>query len=94
MRQLGLVTHPHSASNISSYTGVSGVTAVKNLAEQGFDVVGYERNNHIGGLWHYHEDPSQTTVLKSESATTGPVQHADGLSHGREWLQVLCKGAS
>jgi dimethylaniline monooxygenase (N-oxide forming) len=42
---------------------VSGVTAVKNLAEQGFDVVGYERNNHIGGLWHYHEDPSQTKVL-------------------------------
>ena len=46
---------------------MSGVTAVKNLLEQGFDVIAYERNPHIGGLWQYNEDPNQTTVLKGGS---------------------------
>lgn len=30
--------------------------AVKNLLEEGFDVVGFERSSYIGGLWHFNED--------------------------------------
>ena len=33
--------------------GAQGLVAVKNLLEQGFKVTGFERNEYIGGLWHY-----------------------------------------
>ncbi|ORX35897.1 flavin monooxygenase-like protein [Kockovaella imperatae] len=46
--------------------GVAGITSIKNLVEQGFvNVTGFERNGHIGGLWQYHDDPTQTTALKT-----------------------------
>ena len=51
-------------------SGIAGITSVKNLVEQGFeDVTGFERNDKIGGLWQFNEDPKQTTALKSEIAT-------------------------
>ena len=50
--------------------GISGVTAVKNLIEQGFEVTGFERNDYIGGLWQKNLDPSQTTALKGYAGHT------------------------
>ena len=45
--------------------GLSGLAALRNLLEQGFDVTAYERNVDLGGLWRWRDDKSQTTVLKS-----------------------------
>jgi dimethylaniline monooxygenase (N-oxide forming) len=44
--------------------GASGLVALKNLKEQGFDVTGFERNSYIGGLWKYSEDGC-LSVLKT-----------------------------
>ncbi|KIW14577.1 hypothetical protein PV08_07361 [Exophiala spinifera] len=33
--------------------GAQGLVTVKNLLEQDFDVTGFERNDYIGGIWHY-----------------------------------------
>ncbi|KAJ6264082.1 hypothetical protein Dda_0223 [Drechslerella dactyloides] len=45
--------------------GSAGITAVKNLREQGFEAVGFERNDYVGGLWQYTPDENVTSVLKS-----------------------------
>jgi dimethylaniline monooxygenase (N-oxide forming) len=41
-----------------------GIVAVKNLAEEGFDVTGLERSAYVGGLWHYTDDEETLSVLK------------------------------
>jgi dimethylaniline monooxygenase (N-oxide forming) len=45
--------------------GAAGLTATKNLVEQGFDVTAFDRNDEVGGLWTFKDDPTQTTVLRS-----------------------------
>ncbi|KFY16435.1 hypothetical protein V492_01344 [Pseudogymnoascus sp. VKM F-4246] len=47
--------------------GAYGIVTVKNMLEVGFDVVGYDRNEYIGGLWTVTADPGKTSVLPSES---------------------------
>lgn len=37
---------------------------MKNLLEEGFDVVGFDRNEYLGGLWHYDER-ARISVLES-----------------------------
>lgn len=44
--------------------GAAGLVALKNLKEEGFNVVGYERNAYIGGLWRYSND-DQVSVLNT-----------------------------
>lgn len=44
--------------------GAAGLVALKNFKEEGFDVMGFERNSYIGGLWKYTED-DQTSVLNT-----------------------------
>lgn len=46
--------------------GAYGITTVKNMLEVGFDVVGFERSNYIGGLWKSTTDKTKTSVLPSE----------------------------
>ncbi|RDW64519.1 flavin-containing monooxygenase [Aspergillus mulundensis] len=41
---------------------------MKNLAEEGFDVTGFERSSSIGGVWSYEDTPTKTTALKSTYA--------------------------
>ncbi|KAF2234096.1 FAD/NAD(P)-binding domain-containing protein [Viridothelium virens] len=45
--------------------GIAGVGTVKNLREEGFDAIGFERSDWVGGLWQWSTDTSQTTVLQS-----------------------------
>ncbi|KAH8819268.1 flavin monooxygenase-like protein [Xylogone sp. PMI_703] len=47
--------------------GVSGLAAVKNLAEVGINVTGFERCNRIGGIWNYDEEP-RTSALPNTIA--------------------------
>lgn len=41
-----------------------GLVTLKNLLEEGFDAVGLERNDHLGGLWRFTDEPA-ISVLKS-----------------------------
>ncbi|KAF5020609.1 hypothetical protein F66182_7358 [Fusarium sp. NRRL 66182] len=43
--------------------GPAGLTALKNLREEGFDAVAFERRDSVGGLWAYSENPEYTTAL-------------------------------
>lgn len=45
-------------------TGAMGLVTVKNLLEEGFDVTGFDRNNYIGGLWHFTNDEDTLSVLE------------------------------
>ncbi|KAH7143675.1 flavin monooxygenase-like protein [Dactylonectria macrodidyma] len=42
-----------------------GIVAVKNLREEGFDVTGFERSAHVGGLWRFTEDDNTLSVLET-----------------------------
>ncbi|KAK2616919.1 hypothetical protein QQS21_000007 [Conoideocrella luteorostrata] len=44
--------------------GALGLVTLKNLLEEGFDAVGLERNDYIGGLWHFDEG-DKISVLES-----------------------------
>lgn len=44
--------------------GAGGLTSLKNLREQGFEVTGFERSSYIGGLWKY-SDGEQLSVLST-----------------------------
>ena len=44
--------------------GPAGLVALKNLLEEGFDAIGFDKNPHVGGLWQYTEE-DKTSVLQS-----------------------------
>jgi cation diffusion facilitator CzcD-associated flavoprotein CzcO len=45
--------------------GPSGITAVKNLVDEGLEVVCYDRNDRVGGNWIYSEEPSHSSVFET-----------------------------
>lgn len=47
-------------------SGAIGLVALKNLLEEGFDATAFERNDYVGGLWHFTEDTGKTSVTKVE----------------------------
>lgn len=49
-----------------SLPGVAGLGTLKNLVEAGFDAVGFERNEYVGGLWHWTSNKGITSVSKSK----------------------------
>lgn len=48
--------------------GLTGVGTLKNLVEEGFDAVGFERNEYVGGLWKWSPDETQTTAVKCKDS--------------------------
>ena len=56
--------------------GVSGLTAIKNLREQGFEVDCYERETSVGGGWNWRHDrspvSSATHLISSRPLTEFP----------------------
>ncbi|PFH59707.1 hypothetical protein XA68_11970 [Ophiocordyceps unilateralis] len=44
--------------------GPAGLTALKCLRDEGFDVVALERRSEVGGLWSYNPDGSYTSVIR------------------------------
>ncbi|KAF1851377.1 FAD/NAD(P)-binding domain-containing protein [Cucurbitaria berberidis CBS 394.84] len=44
--------------------GPAGLVALKNLTEEGFDVIAFDRNSYVGGLWQY-TNKDQTSVMDS-----------------------------
>lgn len=51
-----------------------GIVAVKNLLEEEFKVAGFERSSHVGGLWHFIEEPQTLSVLKSQSLDASLIE--------------------
>ena len=45
--------------------GPSGITALKNLLDQGLDVVAFDRNADVGGNWIYSENESHSSVFET-----------------------------
>jgi hypothetical protein len=45
--------------------GPSGISAIKNLLDEGLDVVAYDRNHDVGGNWIYQEDESHSSVFET-----------------------------
>jgi cation diffusion facilitator CzcD-associated flavoprotein CzcO len=46
-------------------TGPSGITALKNLLDQGLDAVAFDRNESVGGNWIYSEKESHSSVFET-----------------------------
>lgn len=55
----------------NKWIGAMGIVAVKNLLEEGFDVVGFERSGHVGGLWHFTEDEDTLSIIECEYLDLG-----------------------
>lgn len=53
-------------TNDALESGAIGLVALKNLLEEGFDATAFERNDYVGGLWHFTEDTGKTSVTESE----------------------------
>ncbi|ODA82519.1 hypothetical protein RJ55_01026 [Drechmeria coniospora] len=51
--------------------GPAGLTAVKALREEGFDVIAFERRDRVGGVWSYSQDTNFTTVTRGTVANSG-----------------------
>lgn len=47
--------------------GCSGLTSIRQLRDEGLDVVCYERSDAIGGLWYYKEDVSDGVASVARS---------------------------
>lgn len=45
--------------------GPSGITAIKNLLDEGIEVVAYDYNHDVGGNWIYSEDESHSSVFET-----------------------------
>lgn len=43
--------------------GPSGITALKNLLDEGLEVVAFDRNQEVGGNWIYNEEESHSSVF-------------------------------
>jgi len=45
--------------------GPLGLSAMKNLKEEGFDVTGFEARSFVGGIWHYSTDSALSVTEKT-----------------------------
>jgi cation diffusion facilitator CzcD-associated flavoprotein CzcO len=45
--------------------GPSGITALKNLLDQGLDAVSYDLNSQVGGNWVFNEKVGHSSVFES-----------------------------
>lgn len=46
-------------------TGFSGLAALKEFSQAGFDVTAFERFDCVAGIWAYNEDPEIRSVSKN-----------------------------
>lgn len=45
--------------------GPSGITALKNILDEGIDAICYDQNDRVGGNWIYNENPSHSSVFET-----------------------------
>lgn len=44
-----------------------GLAALKNFLEEGFDATAFDKNDYVGGLWHFTENADITSATESLS---------------------------
>ncbi|QPC64215.1 hypothetical protein HYE67_006446 [Fusarium culmorum] len=59
-------------------TGPAGLVALKNLREQGFNAVAFERRESVGGLWAYSDNTDYTAAL--DDTTVNVSKFVSGFS--------------
>lgn len=68
--------------------GPSGITALKNLLDEGLEAVCYDRNDRVGGNWIYSEEPSHSSVFETthiiSSKTLSQYEDYTWEDHGEE----------
>jgi len=59
--------------------GPSGITALKNLLDQGLDALAFDRNQDVGGNWIYSENDSHSSVFETTHIISSKTlsQYAD-----------------
>ncbi|WP_456462076.1 flavin-containing monooxygenase [Reichenbachiella sp.] len=59
--------------------GPSGITAIKNLLDEGLDVTAFDYNDEVGGNWIYNEKESHSSVFETTHIISSKVhsQYAD-----------------
>ncbi|MEM1217611.1 MAG: NAD(P)-binding domain-containing protein [Bacteroidota bacterium] len=59
--------------------GPSGITALKNLVDEGLQVVAYDRNQEVGGNWIFTESESHSSVFETTHIISSKTlsQYAD-----------------
>lgn len=67
---ISLRTHLAAWSN-SALVGPTGLSMLKTLREDGFQVTCFERRTQVGGLWAYTDDTSMTTSLRGADMLAG-----------------------
>ncbi len=60
--------------------GPAGLTAVKSLREVGLEAIAFEKNAHIGGLWHYDESQPDGGTIAYRSLKTNTSKNMTGFS--------------
>lgn len=68
--------------------GPSGITALKNVLDEGIEAVCYDRNDRVGGNWLYNEAPSHSSVFETthiiSSKTLSQYEDYTWEDHGEE----------
>lgn len=68
--------------------GPSGITALKNVLDEGLEAVCYDRNDRVGGNWIYSEKPSHSSVFETthiiSSTTLSQYEDYTWDDHGKE----------
>lgn len=62
-RFISILLNETSLLNRYENLGPAGLTALKNLRDEGFNVVAFERRDRIGGVWSFSHNRDFTTVL-------------------------------
>ena len=60
-------------------SGPSGITALKNLLDQGIEAIAFDRNSEVGGNWVYSENESHSSVFETTHIISSKTlsQYAD-----------------
>ncbi|MEL7161686.1 MAG: NAD(P)-binding domain-containing protein, partial [Bacteroidota bacterium] len=60
-------------------TGPSGITALKNLLDEGIDAVAFDRQQEVGGNWVFSEDEGHSSVFETTHIISSKTlsQYAD-----------------
>jgi dimethylaniline monooxygenase (N-oxide forming) len=61
-------------------SGASGLPSIKSCLEQGFQVVCYEKNDQIGGLWRYRDHKIDGVSKVQKSTTTNTSKELNSYS--------------
>ena len=68
--------------------GPSGITALKNILDEGIEAICYDRNDRVGGNWIYSENPSHSSVFETthiiSSTTLSQYEDYTWEDHGKE----------